>query len=227
MARERVFQVPAAGASSKVGLARHRVEAEEVPVLAVPARRTRPPVAGLAETVATLPRRALTLHKPAIARGDPPRNPMREGADRGIRVIDYQSQRDRILWHPRPLKRRRAVPAPARVTRRDPLAICKRTAAQLHSAVLPRRPTRLEPPCRHAGKHGPGPGDCPVSRGTLVTAVPSSWLHSESGRELLHGGVAAACEVVFDRDGEVREPAVALDFAKARLGFEHAGGGPA
>ena len=32
---------------------------------------------------------------------------------------------------------------------------------------------------------------------------------------------------MLDRDGEVRQPAVALDFAEAALGFEHAGGGPA
>src|SRR5438270_9684937 len=53
-----------------------------------------------------------------------------------------------------------------------------------------------------------------------------SWLHSEGGGELLHRDVASAVEVVLDRDGEVREPAVALDFPEAALGFDHPGGGP-
>jgi len=37
----------------------------------------------------------------------------------------------------------------------------------------------------------------------------------------------AAGEVAFDRDGELGEPSVALDFAESGLGLEHPGGGPA
>jgi hypothetical protein len=79
--------------------------------------------------------------------------------------------------------------------------------------------------CREAVAFGRDRG-CPDRRGTLVTAVPLSWLHSEGGCEFLVGSDAAAGEVVFDRDGEVGEAAVALDFAESGLGFEHPGGGP-
>lgn len=44
--------------------------------------------------------------------------------------------------------------------------------------------------------------------------------------EFLVGGLAASGEVVLDRDGDVREFAVALDFAEAGFGFEHPGGCP-
>ena len=63
-----------------------------------------------------------------------------------------------------------------------------------------------------------------------MTAVPKSWLQSEGGCELLVGGLvgvaAPAGEVVFDRDREAGEAAVAGYFAEPGFGFEHPGGGP-
>ena len=70
---------------------------------------------------------------------------------------------------------------------------------------------------------------CPSRRGTLVTAVPKSWLHSEGGCELLVGGLVGVAapvgEVVFDRDREAGEAAVAGYFAEPDFGFEHPSGG--
>ena len=73
-------------------------------------------------------------------------------------------------------------------------------------------------------------GGCPTRRGTLVTAVPLSWLHSECRGVLLGSRVddtlMATGEVAFDRYREAGEAAVALDLAESGLGFEHPGGGP-
>src|ERR1700758_4680922 len=60
-----------------------------------------------------------------------------------------------------------------------------------------------------------------------LAAVPPGWSHIGGLCQLGVELVAAFDEVGFDVHGELSEPAVALDFAEAALGFEHPRGGPA
>src|ERR1700733_7952648 len=71
-------------------------------------------------------------------------------------------------------------------------------------------------------------GGCPVRRGSLTCRWSlGRWSHIGGWCQLGVELVVSFGEVGFDVDRELREAAVALDFAEAGLGFEHSGGGPA
>src|SRR6266508_5850654 len=108
------------------------MEPEDVAVRAVPDRRTGPPVADGYEVVSPLERRGLP---PAEARRlgrNPPRQPVREGPSRRVRIFDDQGQGTRTRRDSRPPKRRRDVLALARMTRWDGSAVREFRARQLH-----------------------------------------------------------------------------------------------
>jgi hypothetical protein len=87
---EHAVELVTVRARLEVELSVESVESEEVAVAA--ARRAGPGVASRAEPVAALARRGLALPETPGAGIDAPHEPVREGADRGVRVIDDERQ---------------------------------------------------------------------------------------------------------------------------------------
>jgi hypothetical protein len=93
----------------EVELGVERVEAEEVAVAAV--RRAGAGVASRSEAVAPFARRGLALIEAVGARIDAPREPMGEGAHRGVRVIHDEGQEARSRRRAREGQRWRGLEA--------------------------------------------------------------------------------------------------------------------
>jgi hypothetical protein len=99
-------------------------------VAAVAGRRARPPVAARAEVVAPLDRCGLALSEPLGTPAESPAEPVREGAGRGVGVIDQQRERARALRHRRPGERRREIFSFAAVPARDRPAVIEGAAVK-------------------------------------------------------------------------------------------------
>src|SRR5205823_11076878 len=106
---DRLLQLALRSAGAKLELHVEGVQAEDVAVAPVTRRRAGAAVAGRAEIVLALTRRRLALTQPACSRIEPPGEPVREGAARGVRVVDNERQRARPLGQVRPAKRRRDI----------------------------------------------------------------------------------------------------------------------
>src|SRR6266498_3696248 len=116
------------GCSERLGLAVEGVEPENVAVAPVPRRRAGAAVAGASEVVLPFARRDLALAQLARAWIESPRDPVREDAARGIRVVGDQRQRPCLARDVRPPKRRRDILAVAGVPARDRLCVLEGAA---------------------------------------------------------------------------------------------------
>jgi hypothetical protein len=114
---ERALELPASGTGLYVELGIECVEAEELAVRPMTGWRTRARVAGDAEAVPTLARRRLPLGDASRAGIDPPGEPVIEGTDGSVRVIDDQGERTRFLRNARERELRRDVLPVTCVTR--------------------------------------------------------------------------------------------------------------
>jgi len=95
VAREGPPELQRARAPPKVELGIEGVQPEEVPVASVAAPRAGAAAADDSEVVSPFHRRAFTFGAPARARVDSPGEPVREGPDGRIPIVDDQGERAR------------------------------------------------------------------------------------------------------------------------------------
>jgi len=130
VASERPLELAPHSAKANLELGVERVQAKEVAVRAVPARRARAAPAARPEIVPPLGAGRLTLPQRARRRVDVPGQPVRKRPDGRVGVVDDERQRARPRRRVAPGQRGRDVLALARVATGDLAAARERLAAQ-------------------------------------------------------------------------------------------------